>query len=162
MGVNTLHRDWDIARIIADYDRRIAYLERQMLVQPAAATIWQNVDGGFDTGWQNIVSFTAPFVAQAGVQTPMMRRFGPIVMIKGRATATVAVAGSTNVFAVPAGFSFEVDNVREMGRSLEAGAAGFDHRYYMDVGGNAAAQGLTLGAGATATLTGMYAVVDPF
>jgi hypothetical protein len=31
MGVNTLHRDWDIARIIADYERRISFLERQLL-----------------------------------------------------------------------------------------------------------------------------------
>lgn len=31
MGVNTLPRDYDIARIIADYEQRISYLERQLL-----------------------------------------------------------------------------------------------------------------------------------
>lgn len=31
MGVNTLPRDYDLARIIADYEQRIAFLERQML-----------------------------------------------------------------------------------------------------------------------------------
>jgi hypothetical protein len=30
MGVNTLQRDYDIARIIADYEQRISFLERQM------------------------------------------------------------------------------------------------------------------------------------
>lgn len=31
MGVNTLPRDYDIARIIADYETRISFLERQIL-----------------------------------------------------------------------------------------------------------------------------------
>jgi hypothetical protein len=45
MVTNTLQRDYDIARIIDDYERRISYLERQTLkLQPLIT----------DTGWVTV------------------------------------------------------------------------------------------------------------
>lgn len=68
MVTNTLKRDYDIARIIDDYERRIAYLERQTLkLQPLIT----------DTDW-------VPVVAAAGFTSTLeVRRIGNEVTYQG-------------------------------------------------------------------------------
>lgn len=161
MASNTLPRDFDIARILADYRRRIEALELAALRDPVSASIWQGVPGGFDTGWQSIVSFDPLFTPQAGANEPFMRRFGPIVMIRGRATTTAAIAGNTNVFQAPAGFSFEPPAIHELGRSLEPGSTGYDHRFFMGVTGQAAQQGMTIAISQSVSLSSLYSVDVP-
>lgn len=48
MAVNTLPRDYDIARIIADYELRISFLERRQL---AMGFLLPAPGVAFDTGW---------------------------------------------------------------------------------------------------------------
>ncbi len=53
MAINTLPRDYDIGRILADYQRRLSALERQVLLlsgQTAAIGVWQN----FTPSWTNV------------------------------------------------------------------------------------------------------------
>lgn len=53
MTVNTLPRDYDIARMLEDYRTRIDALERAVLLDPVSAAFWQTIPGGYDTGWTN-------------------------------------------------------------------------------------------------------------
>jgi len=73
MVVNTLQRDYDIARIIDDYERRISYLERQTLkLQPLIT----------DSGW-------VPVVAAAGFTSSLeVRRKGNEVTYQGTLSPT--------------------------------------------------------------------------
>jgi hypothetical protein len=68
MVTNTLQRDYDIARIIDDYERRISYLERQTLkLQPLIT----------DTGWVAVPA------AAGFTSTLEVRRQGNEVMYRG-------------------------------------------------------------------------------
>lgn len=162
--VNTLPRDYDIARIIDDYERRIAFLERQALLNPVALSIWRDAPGGFDTGWQNITNFHSDWTPQAGVNQPMVRRWGPVVYVKGRANTAVAAVGGT-VYTLPSGFAFEPSgSIHEAGRSLIAGSGNYAHRYFVTTAGVGSQQGvgaLGLAIGSLVTLPAMWMVELP-
>lgn len=143
MAVNTLPRDYDIARIIDDYERRIAFLERQALISPVALSIWRDAPGGFDTGWQVITSWDSDFApVLVGADIPMVRRWGPLVHTKGRAATTVGSVSGTTVYTLPTGFGFEPSAIHEAGRSLVPGSANGAHRYYVTPAGVGSQQGM--------------------
>lgn len=162
--VNTLPRDYDIARIIDDYERRIAFLERQALLNPVALSIWREVPGGFDTGWQDITNFHSDWTPQAGANQPMVRRWGPLVYVKGRANTAVAAVGGT-VYTLPTGFAFEpTGSIHEAGRSLIAGSGNYAHRYFVTPAGVGSQQGvgaLGLAIGSLVTLPAIWMVELP-
>lgn len=162
MVQNTLSRDYDIARILEDYRKRIEALERAALLDPVSAAIWQSIPGGFDTGWQNIVSFDPEFTPQTGGNTPQIRRFGPLVMVRGRVdVGSTAISGSV-IYTIPSGFNFAPPGIAELGRSLLPGAANYAHRYYMTAGGDGSVQGLAGTSDTFLSLSGLYAVSAPF
>ena len=140
--VNTLPRDYDIARIIDDYERRIAFLERQALLNPVALSIWRDAPGGFDTGWVPITSWDTDFAPAGGADTPVVRRWGPFVHTKGRASTTVGAVAGTVVYNLPTGLGLEPSTIHEGGRSLVPGSANYAHRYYVTTGGVGSQQGI--------------------
>lgn len=143
MAASTLSRDYDINRMLEDYRRRIEFLERQSLISPVALSIWQDVPGGFDTGWQEITSWDSDFAPEVGGNLPMVRRWGPVVHVKGRAATTVGAVSGTTVYTLPSGFGFEPTGViHEAGRSLVPGSANADHRYYVTTNGIGSQQGM--------------------
>lgn len=164
MASNTLPRDYDIARMLADYKRRIEALELAALRDPVSLSIWQGAPGGFDTGWQNITNFHSDWTPQAGVNQPMVRRWGPVVYVKGRANTAVAAVGGT-VYTLPTGFGFEPSgSIHEAGRSLIAGSSNYAHRYFVTTGGVGSQQGvgaLGLAIGSLVTLPTMWMVELP-
>jgi hypothetical protein len=164
MASNTLPRDYDIARILADYLRRIKDLELAALRDPVSASIWQGVPGGFDTGWQPITNVHSDWTPQAGVNAPMVRRWGPTVYVKGRANTAVAAPGGT-VYTLPTGFGFEPSgSIHEAGRSLIAGSGNSAHRYFVTTGGVGSQQGvaaLGLPLNSLVTLPAMWMVELP-
>lgn len=165
MAVNTLPRDYDLARIIDDYERRIAFLERQALISPVALSIWRDAPGGFDTGWQPITSWDSDFAPQPpGADGPVVRRWGPIVHTKGRANTTVDSVSGTRVYTLPTGFGFEPSTIHEAGRSLVPGSGNAAHRYYVDTGGDGNQQGmsaLSISSGALVSISTTWMVELP-
>jgi hypothetical protein len=156
MAVNTVQRDYDIARIIDDYERRIAFLERQALRDPVSASIWQNTPGGFDTGWQDIVIWQAGVTPLGGANTPQARRFGPMVMLRGRAN-TAGLSGTTTFGTLPSGFTFFPDGITELGQGTPSTA--YVARYFLTAAGVLSAQGWVNGA--VLTIGGTYGVTAP-
>lgn len=152
MAVNTLPRDYDIARIIDDYQRRISFLERLVLNSPVAASIWQNAPGGFDTGWQNITDFEPGNSAQAGTNTPQVRRYGPVVMARGRGNT-----GSPPFATLPSGFGFEPLAIWELGHGTTSPSS--TSRFIVSPNGEFSAQGWT--AGATLAFSSTWGVSLP-
>lgn len=143
MATTTLPRDYDIARMLSEYQRRIESLERAVLLDPVSASSWQGMPGGFDTGWQDITDWDSDFLPQAGSERPMARRWGPVVHVKGRANTTVGSVSGSTVYTLPTGFGFEPTGViHEAGRSLVAGSGNADHRYFVTPGGNGSQQGM--------------------
>lgn len=87
MAVNTVPRDYDIARMLADYERRISFVERQVrnlgFLLPAPGV-------PYDTGWVAVP-------AAAGFTSSLfVRRVGRSVMLRGTLLANVdwGAAGS--------------------------------------------------------------------
>lgn len=59
-----------------------------------------------DTGWVTITNFATGFSGQGGNDVPMIRRYGPVVAVRGRANASPAIPDDslTTVCTVPSGF----------------------------------------------------------
>lgn len=86
MAVNTIPRDYDLGRIIDDYEKRISFLERlilQLRILFTPGTV-------YDTGWVAVP-------AAAGFTSALfVRRIGHSVALRGTLTPTVdwGAAGS--------------------------------------------------------------------
>lgn len=80
MAVNTVQRDYDIARIIDDYSRRISFLERRLV---ALGFLLPAPGVPYDTGWLAVP-------AAAGFTSSLeVRRIGRDVKMRGALTPTV-------------------------------------------------------------------------
>lgn len=112
----TLGRDYDVNETLKQYGTRIEYLERRLL--NLEADPWVSVDGGFDTGWVDIVDFEAGFSAAGGSETPQVRRYGPVVAVKGRAShAGVPSDALTLVCTIPSGLALFPPSISEQPRA---------------------------------------------
>lgn len=79
MAVNTLQRDYDIARIIDDYERRISFVERRLV---AVGFLLPAPGVPYDTGWLAVP-------AAAGFTSSLeVRRIGHDVKMRGALTPT--------------------------------------------------------------------------
>jgi hypothetical protein len=156
MTVNTAPRDYDIARMLADYQRRIAFLERAILRDPVSASIWQDAPGGFDTGWLAVTNFEPGVTAQAGSNTPQVRRYGPVVMARGRCT-TAGVSGAVTFCTLPSGFGLAPVGIWELGAGSTAPTPA--SRYFVNPSGTLASQGWDLDQ--TFSLSGVWGVSLP-
>lgn len=100
MTRNVNPRRFDIVNILQDHEQRLLQVERDLF--RIGARFWGAVDGGFDTGWVNITDFEAGFSAQGGSNTPQVRRYGPVVAVRGRAShAGVPSNALTLVCTIP-------------------------------------------------------------
>lgn len=80
MAVNTVQRDYDLARIIDDYSRRISFLERRLV---ALGFLLPAPGVPYDTGWLAVP-------AAAGFTSSLeVRRIGHDVKMRGALTPTV-------------------------------------------------------------------------
>lgn len=63
--------------------------------------------GSTDSGWVAITDFEPGFAPMGGDNTPMVRRYGPVVAVRGRAdyTGGVPTDGTFAVCTVPSGFA---------------------------------------------------------
>lgn len=79
MAVNTVQRDYDLARIIDDYSRRISFLERRLV---ALGFLLPAPGVPYDTGWLAVP-------AAAGFTSSLeVRRIGRDVKMRGALTPT--------------------------------------------------------------------------
>lgn len=156
MARSTLDRDYDIGRTLARLQAEIAELRRRVAQQPVASSIWQDVPGGFDTGWQPFTNLSAGVTAQGGANAPELRRYGPVVMARGRCS-TAGISGAVTFGTMPTGFGFEPMAIWELGRGTPATVP--TTRYVANPSGQLTAAGWV--AGAVFALSGVWGVSLP-
>jgi hypothetical protein len=112
MGVNTLQRDYDIARIIADYEQRISFLERQMrglayltpeFVAVQAARVTRNAAQSIPENVQTAVQFNTEVFDPTGMHDNAVNN----------TRITIAVDGYYDV-----GFNAEMTSANDYSRIL--------------------------------------------
>lgn len=111
----------------------------------------QKQDTVFDTGWINITAFEAGSTAQTGVNTPQVRRFGPVVMLRGR--ITTSVTGNVTFATLPDGYGLIPTGIWELGHGTASGSA--TSRFYVTNTGTLSAQSW---AATTVAISGTYGV----
>lgn len=129
MAGTTLARDYDIARMLADYERRIAFLERQALRAPAS----MSPEGQpYDTGWLDTGVVWAgnweDYQPDASQDHHFeYRRIGFMVGLRGlaRRTAGASANQTLTILTMPTGFRPTRANIRTCLTSggVETGAA---------------------------------------
>lgn len=104
MAVNTVQRDYDIARMLADYERRIASLERRLL---SLAFLDTPPGIPYDTGWTNdgivFAANFADYVPGGGNNQFEYRRIGYVVFWRGlvRRTSSSLSSATATVLTMP-------------------------------------------------------------